>query len=132
MSATTVAVSQAPTWPSAPGQLRRRAPRRKDARPAPSGREGGRTGPAGRPSRAVSPPTLTGTRSTVPKACEAAAAPQARNQASQLRLTDRGIAVILVTGAMIVLAAATVIALTALRVTGDSYQPPSVSHSLNV
>ena len=50
-------------------------------------------------------------------------------EARQVRLTDRGIAVILVAGAMIVLAAATVIALTAVRVTGESYQPASFSQA---
>jgi hypothetical protein len=48
------------------------------------------------------------------------------------RLTDRGIAVVLVAGAMIVVAAVTVIALTALRVTGDNAQPLSSSHAVQL
>lgn len=47
-----------------------------------------------------------------------------------LRLTDRGIAAVLVAGAMIVLAAVTVIALTAVAVTGEPHQQVSVSQSL--
>jgi hypothetical protein len=43
------------------------------------------------------------------------------------RLTDRGIAVVLALAAMIILAAVTVIGLTAWRVTGPEYQPTGVS-----
>ena len=43
------------------------------------------------------------------------------------RLTDRGIAVVLALAAMIVLAAVTVIGLTAWRVTGPEYQATGVS-----
>ena len=39
------------------------------------------------------------------------------------RLTERGVAVVLVTGLMIMVAALTVVGLTALKVTGDSYRP---------
>jgi hypothetical protein len=46
-----------------------------------------------------------------------------------VRLTERGVAVILVAGAMIVLAALTVVTLTALRVTGDSAQPLNPSYA---
>ena len=45
------------------------------------------------------------------------------------QLTDRGIAVVLVTILMIVIAAVAVIGLTALRVTGDSYQGYGQSQS---
>jgi hypothetical protein len=39
------------------------------------------------------------------------------------RLTDRGIAVVLVIGLMIMVAALAVVGLTAARVTGEGYQP---------
>lgn len=39
------------------------------------------------------------------------------------RLTDRGVALVLVTGLMIMVAALTVVCLTALKVTGEGYQP---------
>ena len=45
------------------------------------------------------------------------------------RLTDRGVAVVIVTGLMIMVAALTVIGLTALRVTSDGYQT-TVSQTL--
>ena len=45
------------------------------------------------------------------------------------QLTDRGIAVVLVTVLMIVVAARAVIGLTAFRVTGDSYQGYGQSQS---
>ena len=38
------------------------------------------------------------------------------------RLTDRGVAVVLVVGLMIMVAALTVVGLTAMSVTGDGYQ----------
>jgi hypothetical protein len=45
------------------------------------------------------------------------------------RLTDRGVAVVLVIGLMIMVAALTVVGLTAMSVTGDGYQA-TVSASL--
>jgi hypothetical protein len=45
------------------------------------------------------------------------------------RLTDRGIAVILVAGAMIVMAALVVVGLTAVRVTGEDAQPLPASYA---
>ena len=53
-----------------------------------------------------------------PKACATVSAPR-------WRLTERGIAVVLVAGLMIVVAALTVVTATALRVTSDSYQVTS-------
>ena len=49
--------------------------------------------------------------------------PAAPAAPTTMTLTDRGISVILVAGAMIVLAAVMVVTLTALRVTSDTYQP---------
>jgi hypothetical protein len=50
-------------------------------------------------------------------------APAVATTPGHTRLTDRGIAVVLVAGVMIVVAAMTVVGLTALRVTSDDYQP---------
>jgi hypothetical protein len=49
--------------------------------------------------------------------------------AAAWRLTDRGVAVVLVAGLMIMVAALTVIGLTALKVTGEGYRV-TVSESL--
>ena len=43
------------------------------------------------------------------------------------RLTERGLAVVLVVAAALVVASIAVVELTALRVTGESYQPSHVS-----
>ena len=44
------------------------------------------------------------------------------SEQSSWRLTDRGVAVVIVTGLMIMVAALTVVGLTAMRVTSDGYQ----------
>ena len=82
-------------------------------------------GPLARPARRVDPPRLRSTRGLSARSCtaETAVGRQPSYAQSVVRLTDRGIAVILVTGVMIVWAAATVVGLTALRVTGDGAQP---------
>jgi hypothetical protein len=49
--------------------------------------------------------------------------------ATRVRLTERGIAVILTTGVIIVVAALTVVCLTALRVTGESAEPLRASYA---
>jgi hypothetical protein len=49
-------------------------------------------------------------------------------QPTSWRLTDRGIALVLVTGLLIVTAALAVVGLTAVRVTGERYS--GVGHSL--
>lgn len=46
------------------------------------------------------------------------------------RLTDRGIALVLVVAAMLAVSALAVVVPTALRVTGDNYQPVGTSHPL--
>jgi hypothetical protein len=50
-----------------------------------------------------------------------------RRRSASWRLTDRGIALVLILTAMLVLAAVTVIGLTAWRVTGPEYQSAGVS-----
>lgn len=69
-----------------------------------------------------------------PHACELPSpeivlAPAARQESFGWRLTDRGVALVLVVGLMIMVAAMTVVGLTALRVTGGGYQT-SVSAGL--
>lgn len=83
------------------------------------GRTSGRgTAPRSRPARAVAPPSLgSAPRRPVAQACAVDALPSA------LRLTDRGIAVVLAAGLLIMLAALVVVGLTAARVTGLDYVP---------
>lgn len=56
-----------------------------------------------------------------PRACAGAPAP------TQWRLTDRGLALVALLIGMIVLAAVTVVGLTAWRVTGEGYTQPGIS-----
>ena len=104
-------------------------------RPAASGRtrvdprrrglgSGRRNGPWARPTRAVPAPTLAKhPRSTV-HACRLEGTAAAR---LGWRLTDRGIAVIIVVGLMIVTAALSVVGLSAIRVTSTDY--PAFVHA---
>ena len=104
-------------------------------RPAPSGRArvdprrrglgtGRRNGPWARPTHAVPAPTLTKPQRSTVQACQLEA-----TAGAQLgwRLTDRGIAVIMVVGMMIVTAALSVVGLTAVRVTSTDY--PAFTHA---
>lgn len=99
--------------------------------PAPvrPGRHNGRSvGPRLRPVKPVESPALRRPRSTV-QSCSVdlpPAATAASTRASVWRLTDRGIAVVLVVGAMIAFTALTVVGLTAFRVTSERYQSSSV------
>lgn len=77
-----------------------------------SGRAGG---PVTRPAAGVAPPRLRAAGAVGSRACVAEPAP--------LRLTDRGIAVIIVAGLMLVVAALVVVGATALRVTSENYRP---------
>lgn len=91
--------------------------------------------PGERPGRGVSPsPRSTTSWSTGPvtaapallaRGCTVDLAPTVPPATARVhtRLTDRGIAVILVAGVMLVVAAVTVVGLTAFRVTGDSAEP---------
>ena len=83
----------------------------------PGRRDGRGSGPQTRPSRPVRLPRNL-SRSHA-RSCVAAA--PALSSPTRWRLTDRGIAVILVVSLMIVIAALAVVGLTALRVTGDGY-----------
>ena len=100
------------------GAERSMAPARP-VRPAirPGRRDGRGGGPQARPARA-----LRGSR-TLARAGGRGCSPAVDTVSSSApwRLTDRGIAVVLVTGMMIMVAALVVIGLTALRVTSDGY-----------
>lgn len=75
-------------------------------------------GPVARPLRPVPPPSVgSGLRSAV-RSCQLDGAASA----GRWRLTDRGIAVVLVLAVMITVAAVTVIGLTAWQVTGADYR----------
>ena len=90
-------------------------PTRAPARP---GRRSGRgTGPQARPAR----PLAGGTRVLRPQACSDDAPAVQAAPAAGWRLTERGIALVLVAGLLVVTAALTVVGLTALRVTGERY-----------
>ncbi|MET1006061.1 MAG: hypothetical protein ABWX96_10955 [Propionibacteriaceae bacterium] len=128
MSATTLEAPKTPVSASADPSTRTV---RRPVRVRPAGRSGRSLAPRSRPAHPVAAPRLApvvnpGVRSCtaepVREVVEAPAAVRVRT-----RLTDRGIAVILVAGAMIVLAAVTVVGLTAFQVTSDSYQPLSSS-----
>lgn len=81
------------------------------------------TGPEARPPRPLGlagPARPLGSQS---HACTVAAPPVVEPaRPARWRLTERGIALVLVTGLLIVTASLTVVGLTALRVTSDSYQ----------
>jgi hypothetical protein len=130
MSATTVETPQTEVRPEAGAPAARtvrlrQAPSRP-VRVRPAGRSGRGLAPRSRPAGPVAPPSLRTDGQPRVRACvgEPATVPQLPTSAPvRTRLTDRGIAVILVAGAMIVLAAVTVVTLTALRVTSDSSVP---------
>jgi hypothetical protein len=95
------------------------------ARPAlsptvPAGRAAGRgLRPNTRPVRAVPPPSLAPSARRAPQACVA----EPSLSSAPMRLTDRGLAAVMVVGLMIMVTALVVIGLTALRVTGPGYVP---------
>lgn len=73
--------------------------------------------PQSRPIRCVEAPSAAMSRSRAPRACVAETA-----AAAPVRLTERGVALILLTGLLLLVTAATVIGLTAFRVTGPEYR----------
>lgn len=86
-------------------------------------RPGPGVGPTARPRRLrFTAPAVAGPGSGA-RSCEATAAIQGSRS---WHLTERGLAVVLVVAAALVVAGIAVVGLTALRVTGESYQP---SHS---
>ncbi len=108
----------------------RRADRTTTVRPG--RRRDSVTGPSARPVLFAPAPAARIPAVSGPHGCQAEAAVVIAPlvSPSTWRLTDRGIAVALVAMLMIVVAALTVIGLTALRVTGESYaQPGQISRS---
>jgi len=100
--------------PSAPGT----APTR------PGRRTGRGTGPAARPARRPAASPVVRTARPVSRSCAVTAPtvmPSRAAAPSRWRLTERGIALVLVTGLLIVTAALAVVGLTAVRVTGEHY-----------
>ncbi|SDS33001.1 hypothetical protein SAMN04488543_1521 [Friedmanniella luteola] len=115
MDVTTLEAPQGATAAGYRATARPTSPTRAPGRPR--RRTGRGTGPQARPAR----PLAGGTRVLRPQAC-AVDAPAAPAVASAgWRLTERGIALVLVTALLIVTAAVTVVGLTALRVTGERY-----------
>lgn len=134
MSATTVETPQTEVRPEAGAPAARPARSRqapsRQVRVRPAGRSGRGLAPRSRPAGPVAPPSLRSDEQPRVRACVGESAPAIELPVpapARTRLTDRGIAVILVAGAMIVLAAVTVVALTAFRVTSDSSVPLSTS-----
>ena len=98
--------------------------------PGRPGRRSGRTsGPVGRAGSGVPAPQLRRSAAVAAASCVADARPSVprRQPRSSVSLTDRGIAVILVAGVMIAIAALTVVGATASHVTSDRYLLASVS-----
>jgi hypothetical protein len=90
----------------------RRAPARTSSRPGRGVR------PLSRPVRGIEVPGAAMSRPTSARGCVAE-----RTGTAPVRLTERGLTLIIVTGLLLLLAAATVIGLTAVRVTSPDYLP---------
>ena len=115
MDVTTLEAPQGVTATGPRATARTATPTRAPGRP---GRRTGRgTGPQARPARLLA----GGTRVLRPQACTVEAPAVQAAGATSWRLTERGIALLLVTGLLVVTAALTVVGLTALRVTGERY-----------
>ncbi len=96
---------------TAPGRVR-------PVRPGPG------TGPASAPRRLrFTAPAANATRAACSPVLPVVRAPQPRSRRSTWHLTERGLAVVLVLAAALVAASVAVVALTAVRVTGESYHP---------
>ena len=121
MNVSTLEAPQGVTAVGQPSAAQRSAtaPTRTPARP---GRRTGRgTGPQARPARGVPAAPLSRSRALRSQACTVEAPTPLAAPSGGWRLTERGIALVLVTGLLIVTAALTVVGLTALRVTGERY-----------
>lgn len=98
-------------------------------RRSPGGRGSGRaSAPTLRPSHICPSPsarssTVSSVRSCVVPVPVPAGAVSVGGSVTSWRLTERGVGVVLVIGLMIMVAALTVIALTAVTVTGEGYRP---------
>lgn len=90
-------------------------------------RTGPGTGPGTRPSRVVPAPSLAPSRPLRPQSCRAEV-PVAPPRS--WRLTERGLAVVMVTAVLIVTAAVAVVGLTALRVTSEGYRATGSDYAL--
>jgi hypothetical protein len=129
MSAMTIDL--APTEPRTQGGApRSRIGTSADPRPVTRPGRGSARGrsPQARPGRSVPAPSIQTSPAAPVRGCVAERAVLAAGPTTW-HLTDRGIAVVLVTVSMIVVAAMAVIGLTALRVTGDNYQGYGQSQS---
>jgi hypothetical protein len=109
----------------APGDRRERT---RESRPSRGSARSVR--PVARPATVVAPPQIgrPAVRSiSAARACRseprATARPVSRAVEAGWQLTNRGIAVVLITGAVLVAAAVTVITATALTVTSEDYRP---------
>ncbi len=121
---------QHPTAHSSTARARTADVRTAPARPA--RREGRGTGPSARPPRPLGTPVIKAPRGAGPRSCAAASpAPSRVSAASSWRLTDRAIALVVVTGLVIVTAALAVVGLTAVRVTGERYHVPGSSPAVS-
>lgn len=121
MNVTTLEASATTAAPPRPSARLAAAPTQAPSRPR--RRTGRGTGPQARPFRTLPAPGLTRSPKLRPQSCSVptpAATPPDRSSSSW-RLTDRGIALVLVTGLLIVTAALAVVGLTAVRVTGERY-----------
>ena len=117
MNVNTLEAPVRPVRPSRPARASAPTPAISPARP---GRRTGRgTGPEARPTRRLDAPPVIRSRDGAQSCSVTAPAPAA--QPARWRLTDRGIALVLVTGLLITTAALVVVGLTALRVTGERY-----------
>lgn len=90
-------------------------------------RPGPGVGPTARPRRLRFTAPAVPSTSSGPRACEAAPAPAPRPAGQTWRLTERGLAVVLVVAAALVAASIAVVGLTAVRVTGESYRASHVA-----
>jgi len=105
------------------GRTGRRSVAATPAAPARTRRPGRGTAPRSRPTRPASPPVVVGPAGLGAWSCSVSSpAVGPVVQPAGWRLTDRGVALVLVTGLMILTAALAVVGLTALRVTGERYQ----------
>jgi hypothetical protein len=134
MSATTAEVPQdSTTTRPGTGTVTARIRHGRPARVRPARRSGRSLAPRARPGSFAPAPALVPSTRRQARACnvEAPVTEVVADLAPQVhtRLTDRGIAVILVAGAMIVMAALVVVGLTAVRVTSDDAQPLPASYA---
>ena len=124
MNVSTLEAPQGVTAVGQPSTAQRTAAAPAQA-PGRTGRRTGRgTGPQARPSRRLTGAPSRPPRVLRPQACAVQAPAPVTTAGSAWRLTERGIALVLVTGLLIVTAAVTVVGLTALRVTGERYAGP--------